>query len=342
MSNLKIHFSYALFTVIGIIGLFFLFHGNTRFYSAKANDPATTVVNDPAKYGYKLTSQSGYNLIRPLLMANQSSEAPELATLKAKIMNEVEDDKRIGMLSSATVYLSSLSDGKWMYINPDEMYHPGSLIKMPMMITYLREAEADPSILDKKITFDKSMPVPSQTFNSNSVVPGNTYTVKELLHYMIAYSDNNATRLLNNNVVLSDFLKTFKDLNMPEPDVTNRNYAISAKNISDFLSVLYYATYLNRSSSESAMELLTECDFKDGMVKNLPSTVKVAHKFGEWGGNRINIHELHEAGIVFIDKKPYLLTVMTTGNNSRDMSAVISKISRMVYDDFSIAANPSM
>lgn len=152
---------------------------------------------------------------------------------------------------------------------------------------------------------------------------------------MAAYSDNNATKLLNENAKINDFIKTFTDLNMPEPNVSERNYDISAKNISEFFIVFYYATYISKVNSEYAMELLTECDFKEGMLKELPATVKVAHKFGEWGDNRMNLHELHETGIVYFQNKPYLLTVATKGNNSKDLSTVISKISKLVYDELS-------
>ncbi len=301
-----------------------------------ANQPATAV-GDNCAYSY--TSQKGYELIQPLLKANQSAESPVYSSLKTRIENLLTDNQRSGLLSSASVYLYSLNDGRWMYINPNEQCNPGSLIKVPMMMTYLKQSESDMNLLHKRILFADAEGVPVQTFTSKAIEKGNTYSVKGLLRYMIAYSDNNATRLLNENVDIKNFIRTFTDLNMPEPDVTDRNYTISAKNISEFFIVLYYATYLSRDNSEYAMELLSQCDFKNGFLKDIPASVRVAHKFGEWGDNRIGVHEIHESGVFYIQNRPYVLTVTTKGTNPTDLTKVVSSVSKMVYDEFSMIAD---
>ncbi len=297
-----------------------------------ANVAGSAAVASKPDNCFNLVRQKGFDLISPLLTVNPTAESDDLAPLKAKVMNLIEDDKRVGLLNSASVYLSSFSLGEWIYINPEESYHPGSLIKVPMLVTYLKQAENDPEVLNKKLFFDNTEKVPQQIFNSKTIEPGHSYTVKELLHYMIAYSDNNATNLLNKNADVNLFKKVYTDLNMPEPDIHDSRYEITARRFSDFIVVLYNATYLSRKSSELALELLTECDFKEGMVKDLPTTVKVAHKFGEWGDYRMNIHEVHESGIVYMNNKPYLLTIMTKGNSAKELSAEICKISKLVYE----------
>ncbi len=333
-----------------LVGTFFYYehqkHKNDEtLNTSKVSEIATSGTgNSAAENSYKLTCQQGYSMVKPLLSANQEREFSGFTELKAKISNVIEDDKKNSLLSSASVYLYNFNDGKWLSVNPDESYNPGSLIKLPMLITYLKESESDPALLNKKFKFDDNSQIPTQTYTSASVKKGNSYTVNELLHYMIANSDNNATRLLNEHVVINDFLKTFTDIQLPEPNVSDRNYQITAKNFSSFFVVLYYATYISNANSERAMKLLSECDFKDGLVKELPSSVKVAHKFGEWGDNRIGLHELHEAGVVYLNNRPYLLTVMTKGNNTKQLTNVVSKISRLVFDEFSAsgASQPNM
>ncbi len=276
--------------------------------------------------------QKGLELISPLLYANQTNESKEFLSLKSELTGLIENDRSHGMLTEASVFLVDFSGGDWMYLNPEQSYHPGSLIKVPMLITYLVMAETDATVLDKKITFNKVDNLPHQTFNAATIQPGNTYSVRELLHFMIANSDNNATHLLNQNVDLNLFVKVFTDLNLPRPDVRDRNFEISAKSYSEFLMVLYNSTYLSKRSSEFALELLSEVNFKEGILRGLPPAVKVAHKFGEWGDAQRNIHELHEAGIVYLNNKPYLLTIMTRGDNSKVLSEEIGKISKVVYD----------
>ena len=299
-------------------------------------------INSILNNNCKIGTQKGYKLIKPMLWAKPVKESQAFSALKSRLISLIESDTKQGLLTSASVYLYSFSDGDWTYINPNESFNPGSLIKVPMLMAYLLMAEKDPKIFNKKILCENFGYIPTQTYETHAINPGRTYTVRELLHSMIAYSDNNATNLLNKNVDIQVFRKTFTDLNIPEPDLTDRNFQISAKRYSRFLIVLYNASYLSRSASEYALQLLSECDFKQGMVKELPANIAVAHKFGEWGNNRINLHVLSESGIVYYNDKPYLLTVMTKGTDVRSLAPEISKMSKMTYDFITTMDNPSL
>ena len=114
---------------------------------------------------------------------------------------------------------------------------------------------------------------------------------------------------------------------------SDTSYRITAKTYSNFFSVIYNAGYVSIKSSEYAASLLTESAFKEGLVKLLPTELKVAHKFGEWGNGYEK--ELHETGIVYMNDSPYLVTIMTSGNDWNNLSNVISKVSKIIYDKMS-------
>ena len=111
------------------------------------------------------------------------------------------------------------------------------------------------------------------------------------------------------------------------------DYPISSKNYSLFFEELYNAGYLTIEDSEYAVELLTKCNFKDGLTGGIPNDAMIAHKFGEAGDN--NIHELHEAGIIISGNKRYQVTVMTKGKDLKQLSDVIKNISKVVYQKVS-------
>ena len=70
-------------------------------------------------------------------------------------------------------------------------------------------------------------------------------------------------------------------------------------------------------------------------MAGLPKDVTIAHKFGEHvsGSNGvISSVELHDCGIVYAPKKPYLLCVMTRGSDFDKLSGIIKSISNMVYE----------
>ncbi len=73
--------------------------------------------------------------------------------------------------------------------------------------------------------------------------------------------------LLNTNIDIPAFKRLFTDLGLPEPDVHDMHFSITAADYSKFLRVLYNATYLTIEDADYALSLLAQCDFKEGMVK---------------------------------------------------------------------------
>jgi len=150
---------------------------------------------------------------------------------------------------------------------------------------------------------------------------------------MIAYSDNEATGLLLKALKPENYYRTYTELGLEKPKGVSGSNELSAKEFSVFMKALYFGSYLSQSSSEFCNSLLTECDYKDGLLKGIPAKVPVAHKFGEFGDGQS--YELHESGIVYIENNPYIITVMTKGYDRKQLSEVISKVSGMVYRNFS-------
>ncbi len=297
-----------------------------------ANAATTTTPNSNCSYSLIRGLPSG--LVNPLLLVDPDCEAPAYMGLKATLQNYIDENKVSGRITSASVYFRNLTSAEWIDCNPELTYHPGSLAKLPMLFAYLRKAENDPSILKKSIFFDKvgEGHEHTQTFNSKAIEKGHSYTVKELLDYMIGYSDNAATYLLNVNMGFDPYLKIYSDLGLRVPSTADRNYEMSTKEYSRFFIVLYNSTYLSQEMSQLACTLLNNNEFNEGLLKAIPSSIKTIHKFGEMGDVTKNSHELHESAIVFIENKPYLLTVMTKGSDKKVLPEILSKVSTLVYD----------
>jgi len=281
---------------------------------------------------FKIERLKGYKLIKPLVLVEPRCESPELGGLKTRIQQYIDGLKKTNKLISASVYLRYFGHGKWMSINPNEQYIPGSMIKVANMLTYLRMTELYPGLLDRKVRFEPPpKPIPAQTFNSKQIETGQVYTIRQLLKYMIAYSDNNATFLLNKNGDINTYHKLFNDLQIPLPASPTNNFLMTAKDFSVLFKVLYNSSYLSFENSELAIDLLSQCDFKQGIVKDLPPGLTVAHKFGEMADSESK--QLHETALIYLDNTPYLISIMTKGHNINDLAPVLSTISKMVYDE---------
>lgn len=314
---------------------YFPFSSHSPFASkGKMNANADVPTTPNNNCGYSLVRGLTGGFVNPLLLVDPDCESSTFTGLKATIQNYIDENKVSGRITSASVYFRDLITAEWMDCNPDLTYHPGSLAKVPMLFAYLKKAETDPSILKKTLFFDKVAEghVHNQTFNGKAIVKGNSYTVRELLDYMIGSSDNAATYLLNTNMGFDPYLKIFSDLGLRVPSTTDRNYEMSTKEYSRFLIVLYNSTYLSTEMSQMACSILNNNEFNDGILKALPSTLKVIHKFGEMGDNTKNSHELHESAIVFYENRPYLLTVMTKGNDKKLLPEMLTRISSIAFD----------
>ncbi|MFY7987240.1 MAG: serine hydrolase [Flavobacterium sp.] len=281
---------------------------------------------------YNVKRLNGFGLIKPLMFVDEECEGENLSKIKNEINILIQNHKILSNVSSVSIYLRDFNNGEWMSINDDIQYEPGSLFKVPILISYLKMSENNPSLLNQELLFDRPFDIKKNVaFKSKGITLGNKYKIRDLLKYMIAYSDNNATALLNNNLKPEILSKLFLDLNLEVPDPKSKNYFFTAKNYSLFMRAIYNASYLSDENSEFAAELLEKCDFKEGIISGLPKNVKTVHKFGESGSNMEL--QLHESAIVYLKNKPYLLTIMTKGKDNSSLIKIISEISSTVYNN---------
>ena len=302
----------------------------TACYNFNKNKSEFANTDQSLACNYNLKRLEGYKFIKPLLFVDDDCEGDNLAISKQEINNVIENYKATQGVISASVYIKEYQYNSWTAINEELEYEPGSLFKVPILMAYLKLSEKKPNVLEKELLFDTPFAINKNVaYQSKQIKLGSKYTVRQLLTYMITYSDNNATALLNNNLEADVLYKLFTDLNLVIPDIKAQHYYFTVKDYSLFLRTLYNATYLSVANSEYAMELLEKCEFKGGIVNGLPSNIRVAHKFGESGTP--TEMQLHESAIIYDKDKTYLLTVMTKGKDNKSLSSLISKISELVH-----------
>jgi beta-lactamase class A len=335
VSKKAIILSNALAVIIGGAVSYFVYNSKINpIKSQAAGDTRQAAVAGNSDCSINMERLNSYSLIKPLLYAERECESEHFSPLKGAIQTLIEDKISKGEVGEASVYFRSLSTAEYIQCGASSTFQPGSLAKVPLMLAILYAAETDHQLLDKKVVCNKlpDRTVPVQTFNSQSIQVGHSYTVRELLKYMITYSDNTATYLLHSCIAPEKYHQVFTDLKIPAPSMGDPNYAMSAKDYSKFLIVLYNASYLSYPMSELACSLMNNSEFKEGIAKAIPSNVKIVHKFGEFGNKVTGLHEFHESAIIYLNETPYLITVMTKGNYSHNLPQVINSISSVVYD----------
>ncbi len=298
----------------------------------KDTRPVTVVEKyDPCAPKVDMSRHPINRFTRPNLLNDEYVECGDLSVLKYELTQYIEDEEKKGEAKNISVYLRKPSTLSWFEINGSESYMPASIMKVSIMIHYLLEARLNPEVLKRKIYFGKrNIELNQQNIISEHLQENSYYTVNELLYALIAHSDNDASSLLAKNMDEKVYKELFDDLNLPEPDIFHTDYTMNVVQCSKFFRLLFNSNYLGREMSELGLELLTHCDYKDGILKGLDSTVTVAHKFGERTGN--GFKELHEGGIVYVGNQPYILCIMTRGTDYGKLSDIIGNISRITYD----------
>jgi len=276
---------------------------------------------------------SNYKLINPLLECNmiENVSNKKINSIKSLVQTFIEESK--SSLDFISVYFRDLNNGPWFGLNEKETFMPGSLLKVPLMFSVFKIAELNPEILKQRFFYDDKEQIPVSVYfkPEKEIEPGKFYVAGDLVESMIKYSDNNATYLLDQIVTQKQFEDSYGDLGIEKP--SGAQYQIPVKIYASFFRILYNATYLNKELSEKALDLLSQSTFNKGLRAGVPADIIVAHKFGEKEIDDNNLKQLHDCGIIYYPKKPYILCVMTRGKNLDKLADVIKDISSLIYKE---------
>ncbi len=278
-----------------------------------------------------------YKYIDPLLAYDfpKANDITQYKVLSEKLEQLVTNAIQNKKAENISVYFKELQKGEWVGIHENDIYSPASLLKVPLMLAYLKIAESKPETLHQNVLIKATSIDNVQNIKpTEHIEQGKTYTVADLIKYMIAYSDNDAAAALRSIIDAKDVEDAYTDLGLKYPrnelgdSMTVKNYAL-------YFRLLYNATYLDRDSSESALKILSETDFTQGLVAGVPNTIVVAHKFGERKIEKTNNtiqQQLHDCGIVYVPNRPYVLCVMTKGSDLHTLTDILHDISKTTYE----------
>ena len=310
-----------------VVGLFLFVFGffTSSLLTSKTNSPVS------------IARSKQIGLTSPLLDCelNTYLQEPQLHQAKTDIEAYLQENKN--SYRETAVYFRDLNNGPWFGINERARYAPVSLLKVPVMIAYLKIAESNPLVLQDKLPYggehvlDENIPV------SQQLTQGVSYSLNELIHRMIALSDNVAFEILVNHLNNEDLKTVHQELGLIYPDKLTPDDYITVKSYAGLFRILYNSTYLNREMSEKALSYLLDSDFDRGIRAGLPKNIRSALKFGIKDGlEEKEDSQIHDCGIVYVPEKPYLLCIMTKGQNREKLVEIIANISKTVYKNIAL------
>lgn len=224
-------------------------------------------------------------------------------------------------------YFEYLPSGTSVKIGDDNQLVAASLIKLPLVMNLYRAAELNKINLDKEVTIQESE-LDGGYGSLYLKGAGTKYTLRQLAQHALEESDNTAAHAIYNHTMnlLSEEEQSLAQLDVDQ-DMKNGQAVINAKSYASVLKSLYFASFVNRHSSNEILGYLTNSTEHNRLTKELPSAVKVAHK------NGVNDQSWAESdcGIVYAPKRPYTLCVMI-GLPEDKANPFIADVSKMIYD----------
>lgn len=242
-------------------------------------------------------------------------------------MRQVIQDK---LIQTASIQFTDLDTGFKFNINGRGLYNPASLMKVPLLIAWLKRLEEDLVIWDQTFVYRGEHP------GDDSLLKfGETYELKYLFEIMIVDSDNGAAMLLLDKIPKDYLIGIQEDMSifMTDPSMEG---SYSVIDFSTIFQCLYNGTYLDENNSRYALKLMSQCHYEHGIRSAVPPEIQVSHKFGIRRAKApANLHQLHHAAIIYHPMKTYMLIIMTRGKDIGQLEKTTRDLTSIVHEQVS-------
>lgn len=284
-----------------------------------------------------------------LLLSSQAANAQTLTERLTPLITAHEGD--------VSVAVKHLTKGDSFTYKADEPMPTASLIKLPIMVEAYRQASEGKVSLTDTVTFREEDKTPGSGILSTQFSPGATFSLRDAIRLMIAYSDNSGTNLVLAKVGLPATNELMEKLGLPNTKVhafvfrpnssiapeRSKQFGLGSTTANEMIrlvEMIQAKKVVTPEACGAMLDHLRHCEDKR-LSRLLPTGVKVAHKTGSVAKVRT------DAGLIEAKSGPIAICVLT--NNNKDQrwtdenagEVLTSKIAREVYDHFEGPAAPA-
>ncbi len=226
-----------------------------------------------------------------------------------------------------------------------------SLIKFPVMIEAYRQSEEGTLDLDDTVTLKESDKVQGSGILTTHFSAGATFSLRDVIRMMIAFSDNTATNMVLDKIGLAATGTTMEKLECPNTKIHAKVFkretsifpersqqfglgSTTAAEMIRLLELLHQDKLVSKDACREMLVHLKKCDDKQKFPKLLPANTVIAFKTGSVSDSRT------AAGIITTPGGPVAVCVLTTKNADLRFAAdnagdvLCAKIAKAVFDHF--------
>jgi beta-lactamase class A len=281
----------------------------------------------------------------PLLLALPAAAppAPGLATRLAPLAKAHR-----GRVSIAVKHLET---GETYFLDADRVMPTASLIKVAVLLEAYLQADEGKFKLADKVTLTAADRAPGSGILTYHFSDGATFSVRDLVRLMVAFSDNTATNLVIDKVGIARVNKRMADWGLKETRLTAKVFrgstttvdrrrmnryglgSTTAREMVRLLEELVVGGRVRSALKQAILGHLRKNEDKDKFSRFLPAGT-AAHKDGSVSGART------DAGLLFTPAGVVAVCVLTDNNADRRWVAdnagnlLCARVAKAVYDHF--------
>lgn len=231
-------------------------------------------------------------------------------------------------------YYKDLYTGKELSFQADNTFIAASIIKLPLLITVLKQCEEKRFSLSDKISIKQEDKVPGcgalYLFEKNIEV-----SIETLCRLMIAISDNTATNALINQISIPKIKEEFQAMGLEETRINRLLFDSSAKQqgkenyftpreMGQLLEKVYHKELVSPTISEEVKQMLLLQQINHKIPQGITEDLEIAHKTGEDDGIS------HDVGIVY-GQRPFIIALASNHVAVRDFEERMREITGLCY-----------
>ena len=244
------------------------------------------------------------------------------------------------------VALVDLTDGHRYLLHANDVFPQASSIKICVLVELYRQAQQGKLKLTDLYTVNAGDLVQDSDIMGGLTPDVTRITLRDLATMMVAVSDNSAANVLIDRVGMDNVNAFLNSQGLAQTRLRRKMMDVKAaaegrENVSTpnemmkLLESLYRGEVLNKEMTDDFFKVLST--HKDSWIPRLlPDGLKIADKPGALEGVR------NDSGVVFVDKRPYVICVMTTYlRNEPEGEEAISNVSLAAWRLFDRLARAS-
>ena len=263
---------------------------------------------------------------------------PLAVPLAAKLQTDIERTAASvdGVMG---IYAQNLETGETFAVNADAVFPQGSSIKIPILITLLRQDQEGLLHLSDRIVVRRADTVAGSGVLQDFGDGTSSLALRDLAALMMVLSDNSATNILIDQVGMANVDAEIQRAGLVHTRLARKmmNQAaerIDRENISTPREMAALLEKLDRGQlldpAHTAMALRLLEDYRETPLRaGVPPGIVVADKPGSLLGVEC------DSGVVMLKGAPYVLSVMTTYDHENPAAdTAITDVSRAVFSYF--------